>query len=147
MGENFGSWHSAETTGVFEHEFIANGDIYTDWHNPFMYSFRYEPGIIYLDITNDVGDVATFFTTTLSNTRFENMDISVYPNPTYHLLTVESMQYNIQSIVVYNLQGNIQKQVNQLNGTTIDVSDLAVGLYMLQIKTDQGVFAQKFVKK
>ena len=147
MAINLGDYHGAETSQIFEVPFIANEDVFEDWNNPFTYSFRYEDSFIFLDITNSNGDIATFFTTTLSSTNFEKVALTIYPNPTSTLLHIETNQTAITAVEIFDLQG---KQVMQLNSTdlkNIDVSQFTNGMYFVKASTNEGVLTKKFVKK
>ena len=147
MATNFGDYHDAASSALFEVPFISVGDLFEDWNNPFSYSFRNESEILYLDITNVNGDVATFFTTTLSNTAFERIELSIYPNPTSNLLHIEANQTDISRIEIFDIQGKQVMQVSATNLSEIDVSQLTNGMYFLKVRTSEGELTKKFVKK
>lgn len=147
MATNFGSYHFAEATGLFEIPFIANEDVFIDWNNPFTYSFRYEGDLIFLDITNSNDDVAIFYATTLSNTNFENVEFSLYPNPTTNILHIETTQEDIKTVEIFNLQGKRVLQTNTREVKSIEVSALNNGVYFVKLSTNQGEITKKFVKK
>lgn len=71
----------------------------------FTFAFRDEDDKIYLDITNIDGDVATFWTSTLSTPSFEEVAFSFYPNPLKDLLNIESTQSEIQKIQIFEMNG------------------------------------------
>ncbi len=56
--------------------------------------------------------------------------ISVYPNPAQDILVVDGASG--QTLRVYDMQGHLIKQVE---GTEVNVSDMAGGIYLLQIGT------------
>lgn len=147
MATNFGDYHDAEATGLFEVPFTANEDVFTAWNNPFAYSFRYDDNFIFLDITNSNGDVATFFTSTLSNTNFKQVALTIYPNPTSNLLHIETSQTDITAIRIFDLQGKRVMQLNSANLRGIDVSHLTNGMYFVKVSTSEGELVKKFVKK
>ncbi len=79
--------------------------------------------------------------------------LAVYPNPATDLLQVEiqlenaaDVQYIITDMtgrVVYlNQSANINQEV-----VSVDVSNLAAGVYMVSAQTDKGVTTRRFVKK
>ena len=146
MFVDFGSYHFAPSTDAFGN-FIISGDVFTDWNNPFSYSFRNESELLYLDITNANGDVATFFTTTLSNTNFEKVELNIYPNPTSNLLHIEASQTDISRVEIFDVQGKRVMQVSPANLSEIDVSQLTNGMYFLKLSTSNGELTRKFVKK
>lgn len=77
----------------------------------------------------------------LASSRF-----SVYPNPVKDVLTVAvGSNEKIASIEVYSLAG--QKVKIQKNASTVQVSDLAKGTYVVKTITENGkVYSKKFVK-
>lgn len=80
-----------------------------------------------------------------TNTSDLNLNnTTIYPNPASNLLIIESENLKSKSILVYNLQGQIVKQIpiNNLK-TEIDISQLIQGVYW--IKFGNEVF--KIVKK
>lgn len=145
------TWYGSNISVFFNGDFILQeGGITTtedgDVFGPFDYSFREEDDLIYLDITNPEGSVATFWTDTLSSTDFENVKLSIYPNPTTNLLHIESEEATVQQIEIFNLEG---KQVFQSYNKNhpIEVGHLSAGLYILKIQTEKGSLTKKFEKK
>lgn len=114
---------------------------------PYSYEFREEDDLIYLDITNVEGSVATFSNVTLSNTNFEKVELSIYPNPTSNLLHIETSQTDISRVEIFDVQGKRVMQVSATNLSEIDVSQLINGMYFLKVSTSDGELTRKFVKK
>lgn len=82
---------------------------------------------------------------TFSNTVFDNMSILIYPNPTNNIININSNNVEIKQISIYNILGQLVKN-NLNNQTTIDVSDLKSGTYLISIETENGIQTQKFIK-
>jgi len=76
-----------------------------------------------------------------------NLDFfRIFPNPIGNYLTIESKQK--ATIEIYNIEGQILKTINIADKqTSIDVSDLAGGVYIIKAKTEKGVAVRKFVKE
>ena len=74
---------------------------------------------------------------------------SIYPNPVDNVLTIQnSTSYEIESVLIYNTNGAVLKQLtNTESVTAISVNDLASGLYLVQIKTGVGIQTLKFIKR
>jgi len=73
--------------------------------------------------------------------------VSVYPNPSSDLFIVKAV--NLQEIIVINQNGKkvkVKHGVDHTEGTILDLSDLAKGVYFLQIKTTEGMVTRKVVK-
>lgn len=77
------------------------------------------------------------------------IEISIFPNPAKSALTIQFSEYNnSESLQILNVQGQLVKQVKlELNhnniSNSIDVSDLASGLYILKA----GNISTRFVKE
>lgn len=115
--------------------------------NPFTYAFREEDDKIYLDITNNEGSVATFWTSTLSTPNFQEIEFSFYPNPVKDLLHIESPQSEIQKIQIFDMNGKQVLQSDLVGQETIDVSQLKSGVYLLQVETRKVKATRKLVKE
>ncbi|GGE44200.1 T9SS type A sorting domain-containing protein [Psychroflexus planctonicus] len=131
---------------LFEEFLFEDLNNFSNPYQPFSYTFTEEGDLIHLDITNSEGDVATFWASTLSNENFEEIEFSIYPNPAKDLLHMESQKNKIEQITIYNLNG---KQV--LNSTynenqPIDISNLAKGMYLVKVKTENGSLTKKLIK-
>ncbi|MEK8179516.1 T9SS type A sorting domain-containing protein [Flavobacterium buctense] len=81
----------------------------------------------------------TEFVTALNNTSFETNAFTVFPNPANHTtqITVSDATDGITNVILFDLLGKMIKS-NKVNGetlTTIDVSNLPKGVYLLSIET------------
>ncbi|MEN8121487.1 MAG: T9SS type A sorting domain-containing protein [Bacteroidota bacterium] len=75
---------------------------------------------------------------------------NVYPNPSKDIINIEANfieAYENAVFSIYNLNGAVVTPENLLNGrTTVNISELRKGYYILRIKSDYGEFTKKFVK-
>jgi hypothetical protein len=69
----------------------------------------------------------------------------IFPNPANQTLTIESPQPS--TITLLNLQGQQIKTLATTGTTTLDISNLARGMYFLEVKTEKGVAVRKFIKE
>lgn len=69
---------------------------------------------------------------------------TIYPNPATDMLYINS-EANIQSIEIYNLQG--QRVSVAGNTDCISIQNLSDGMYILRVTTDKGVSNHKITKK
>ncbi|MCP4520801.1 MAG: T9SS type A sorting domain-containing protein [Cytophagales bacterium] len=74
-------------------------------------------------------------------TDLAEASISVYPNPATSSITVDT---DVVSVTILNANG---QEVASSTESTIDVSDLATGLYFLQIQTEEGIHTAKITKQ
>jgi hypothetical protein len=82
--------------------------------------------------------------------ELEENEFLVFPNPAETQLTISNGQSPIQSIEVFDISGRKQHTTTLPGGTNVssmDVSELSVGIYFLRIKTEKGIAATKFVKQ
>ncbi|MBQ6305488.1 MAG: C10 family peptidase, partial [Bacteroidales bacterium] len=84
---------------------------------------------------SDVG----FWITDIEENTDKNID--VYPNPTNGLLNIEGQ--GTMHITVSNIMGQKLMEAAAEGNTTIDMSHLTVGMYIIRIETEHGVMTQK----
>ncbi|HLP65612.1 T9SS-dependent choice-of-anchor J family protein [Flavobacterium sp.] len=83
-------------------------------------------------------------TGTLSNVDFESTINNIYPNPTTGIVTIQHNE-TLESVKVIGLLGNVVKTFS--NTSTIDLSDLNSGTYLLNIITESGKTTTRKVVK
>ena len=104
-------------------------------------------------ITNEAGTtygaVETFTLSGLADAVANTLQVSLYPNPTQDVANLRINGLNQDAkIVISDLQGRIlsQDQINAgTNRYTINVSDMASGVYYIRIVTDNVVSTQKLI--
>lgn len=116
------------------------------------------PGTYYFEF-NDFTPISTAvtslrldsvnITSVLGTNDFLSSKFSVFPNPVNNVIYFTNDQNAVVSTVeMADLNGRVIKslKVNATEGQ-ISVSDLATGMYMMKITTDQGVAVKKIVKQ
>jgi len=74
--------------------------------------------------------------------------IKIYPNPTKDKIIIESKEYKIEYIEVYNLQASLLKRVAiNDNKAELNISNLKTGCYFLKIVGDDKTFGFKVLKE
>ncbi|MDI1257602.1 MAG: T9SS type A sorting domain-containing protein [Flavobacterium sp.] len=73
---------------------------------------------------------------------------SILPNPATSLIAISNTEnIQIQSVSVVDLNGRTVKQMNVIGAEArINVADLATGMYMVNVTTDQGNVVKKIMK-
>jgi hypothetical protein len=87
---------------------------------------------------------------TLSTTGFNSNDFFFYPNPTDGQLQIVAKNAVGTSLIsVYDVNGRLVKeaQIDLLNYTTFDISNLNAGVYIIKISNDTIDFQTKIIKK
>ena len=69
--------------------------------------------------------------------------LAVYPNPANDLVTIETAA-TIERVEVVSLSG---QYVLETNNSTINVSELTAGVYMILVKTNEGVSSTRLIKE
>lgn len=74
---------------------------------------------------------------------------SVYPNPTNDFLTLDKVnEINIDKIEVIDMSGRIvMTSFKNANRSTIDLTSLNAGIYILKVESNIGTLTQKIVKQ
>lgn len=102
-----------------------------------------------------LGQPATFTNTyglciscaSLSIDENELSPISVYPNPSSSVVTV-SREYNIEKITVYSVVGEkVMERVVDTNEATVDLSNLAPGVYQLVAEGGNIISRSQIIKE
>ena len=76
----------------------------------------------------------------------QKLNVAIYPNPTNDIIVVTAPIGS--SITVLNINGQvIKKQLAEGSETTLNVSDLSAGIYLVQVQTAEGIATQKVIKK
>ena len=124
----------------------------TDFNNnyapfgPLTYNFSTSGDIIYLHITNTIGEVATFYANNLSQDQFLKDAITIYPNPVSKVLNIKHAGIAIENMKIYDLNRRLIKE-EKLDQRQIDLSQLQKGIYILSIETAVGVLREKLIKR
>lgn len=84
--------------------------------------------------------------TILGVTGFDLAGVSMTPNPAKDTLTIISENYAVLEVTIYQLQGQELLQLQE-DFEQIDVSNLATGIYLVNIVTTQGKAIKKLVKE
>ena len=86
--------------------------------------------------------------TSNNNEILEPSKIKLFPNPASSVFTIQYPEGRIYEMTIYNIAGEsimnkeIQNSINQIN-----ISSLAKGLYIIKVKTSDGLFVKKLIKE
>ncbi len=75
---------------------------------------------------------------------WKNSDISLFPNPTTSYLSLKSEASQIEEISLFDSAGKLL--FKKEDETTIDVSNMLEGSYIILVKTNKGIVRKKFIK-
>ncbi len=82
----------------------------------------------------------------LSAEKFFSENFNIYPNPTTDVLNISSKNgLNASEVRITDMTGKVVR--TQKDATTVNVSDLSAGTYIIDITTKEGKATSKFIKK
>lgn len=79
----------------------------------------------------------------LSTSKFTTTQAVVYPNPAHTILNIRT-QESINNVAIYNIYG---QKVMEAKTSTVDVSSLSNGIYIINIISDSKESTLRFVKQ
>src|SRR5690606_22449964 len=96
--------------------------------------------ILFLD------DIKVVYKTSASSAEFFTENFTMYPNPVTDVLNIQSKNgLNANEIKISDMTGKVVKV--QKDATSINVSNLSAGTYLIDITTNEGKATSKFIKK
>jgi hypothetical protein len=129
-----------------DYELLYTEFLFDGLPSTFGHSTSVDSGLI-LELTKSNGDKAFFRREYLLSTpEVENQQFAVYPNPAIEILNISSEKSSIDKLTVYSLSGQLIITKTK-NTSTLDVSNLSEGLYLLEIVSENGRQLQKFIKQ
>ncbi len=124
---------------VFSIKEKATNTVGSEIENTAYIYFDWNPAII----TNTTFNVNAY----LGIDEKEEIEVSVYPNPTENILHVVSSK-TVDKLVLVDLMGKeIFTQDMKTSSIDLNVADLATGTYMLQLISNDQMSIKRFVKK
>ena len=85
----------------------------------------------------------------LSSEDFENESVSVYPNPTSDFIEISTSIKTEFDVQVYDMNGKMIMNIDNLNNNKIDLSELSSGIYFvkLQGENQRHYITKRIIKK
>lgn len=141
---NNGIFKKNDTSYVWLVNYISNLQV----SNYTIYSASINNGMLYVNLEDrTIVCQLTALNEAITNTDdYVNM-VSIYPNPTTDYINIQNTDV-IQNVMVYDLSGKIIMNQNiNTNQTTLSVSDLKNGVYVMMVYTNgTKPYITKFIK-
>ncbi len=133
---NFSDWQVESPNAVWGDplfEDLFNNNVHVPISSPAnygsgIYAGAFKPGAYTLSINNEV-----FYNT-----------ISISPNPTFHIFTIDLKDETLGKAIIYN---QIGQQIKETTTEEVDVSNLSSGIYFVKISSKSGKIATKKIIK
>jgi hypothetical protein len=101
--------------------------------------------IIYFD-PNQYRQIFFSYSSGIIDQTNENETVPLFPNPAKDLLNIDIAVQGIVALI--NMQGEVVNAISLIEkNNQLDITDLASGIYMLRLKTSEGIVVRKFVKQ
>lgn len=95
-------------------------------------------------ITRDTSFIAIFKSEVAVEEVSENNNCVLYPNPANTQLSIDNVDIAMQELSLYDVSGRMLKRVFvHATKTSLDVSDLQNGIYVVKITTTSGMLVRK----
>ncbi|MDY8136249.1 T9SS type A sorting domain-containing protein [Aquimarina sp. 2201CG5-10] len=82
----------------------------------------------------------------IEDVALDSNNITFYPNPAKNSINF-SVEEKLQTVKVFSLDGKLVLSQNLQENSTVNISKLSKGTYILNIKTLQGVTSRKLIKE
>jgi hypothetical protein len=139
----------------FDTLFVASGEANYQWYlngnliqnGPTPYLITQENGSYLVEVTNTNNCVATSSIYSYQSTGIDENSglMSVFPNPTTGLITINSLSSNLL-IKVYDAKGSLLLTESTSSiSTEIDLNEFENGIYFMHISTNDTTFVQKIM--
>lgn len=99
----------------------------------------------YNDVPNEAINAGQTSGNTANTAMIENVSISIFPNPCSELLTINTKELSNVELKIYNLSGELILQERLKTQNKIDVSSLSPGIFVISLKSDQGILKHRIV--
>jgi hypothetical protein len=112
---------------------IGNGNVFVIWEDDNSQTVKYRKGTY--NVVTSVNE--------LNKNRF-----TVFPNPVQNILTIQSAK-PVDVVRILNVLGEIKKEIKAGQGKetmSIDISDLAAGIYFIEAKSVNALYKRRFIK-
>lgn len=86
-------------------------------------------------------------TNSLSTADYNQNQVLIYPNPVSSIINIDLGDSIASEVILFDMNGRVMQTENIVNSSGIEISNLANGMYLMQITTDKGVVSKKIVKK
>ena len=139
---NYGAGEIVVWKSVFARDTVNNYQFYSP-------SKRHAIATVYCNPNNSIKSAEYLYYSDLHNNIAEEVHVKellLSPNPTKDMLRI-NLQCNNSSVFIMSQQGALAKSVTNFSAESIDVRDLASGMYMIVVRCGSVSYNGKFIKE
>jgi len=138
-GGNYSGWYPLSFGGGSETESLYH------WYSDNVYS-RFTLAEVYLDSLGNPEAGVSFLTNAINSVDHLEIDyINIFPVPATYNITITSESNDEVNTVLSDINGREVKRFDFINSTTLNLSDLDKGTYILKLKTAKGELVKKLI--
>lgn len=133
---------------IFEITPKANVANYTSVQNSSSIFFDYNAPVLTNTVSNTLIDAVPAICNTVGlSESLSDKTILLYPNPANNTLFIQSGGLSVTTILIYNMAGSLLQTNTGLSANSaLDITSLASGIYIAEIKTNEGVIRKRWAK-
>ncbi len=138
----------SNTNGALSHGYVQykiklknNLPLGTKINNTAYIYFDFNAPVVTSTTTNTIALISS-----VADTRHDAHDFVIYPNPATSQLFILSNGPTVTEINIYNTTGSLISQTKQPLNNYIDISQLADGVYIAEMKTKEASVRKRWVK-
>jgi hypothetical protein len=121
----------------------ATGYVIFDIYYPFLLCFEKDGNLLYNN--PEFSSCYQAYPTSVNDIELNN-SVDIFPNPTYNSCTIKS-ESEISTYQVVSVSGrHIYEQRVKADTISVDISDLAEGVYILRLTTAKGLVTKRIIK-
>lgn len=122
------------SSGKYYLEVISDAD--GEWEKPYSFILTDNSKLV-TSLQEQIGIIEEY--------KDSKKELVVYPNPSSDVINITYIGTN--SCAIYNASGQLINRFNFTNNTSIDISEIERGSYLLEISNPEGITSSKFIKK
>lgn len=127
----------------------------TDYTNSYTFTIPTGWNVNNLRLIGMVYKKTAGFRNTLNAAKYEfsqllsTKDFTLSPNPAHDFVTISDIGLSFgDTVSVYNLGGQLlQQEVVNPESTELNISELPFGMYLIKVKTNEGIYTKKLIKQ
>ena len=131
------------------HSSVSHALLKMDYYKYYDHQYAHQPpNDYYTDSSLAVSLLTSYHETqtTIQETGYEDFNCIFYPNPATNQLNITFNGVQIEQVSIFNVDGKLVNETKQPTNNRIDISNLAKGVYVAQVKVREVIVRKRWVK-